>query len=202
MRERAGLFDVSHMGQIHLSGATAIASAERLLLTCPVASLRVGAVRYGMLCNTDGGVRDDVTLYRIAEDEVLLCVNAANVDSDRSWIEQHAAAAAVEDRSEQTGLLALQGPVAARLLALVGNSEAASIRRFRFVASRVAGKRALRFQHRLHGLSGLRALSGGGPDASRLLGAAGGRKRPGRAACGAGLRATRCGSKQHSPSTP
>ncbi len=142
VRERAGLFDVSHMGQIHLSGASAIASAERLL-TCPVASLRLGAVRYGMLCNDDGGVRDDVTVYRLADDEVFLCVNAANIEQDRDWIEQHATGATVEDRSEQTGLLALQGPAAGALLARVGAPEAESIRRVRFTATRVAGSEAL-----------------------------------------------------------
>ena len=60
VRERAGLFDVSHMGQIHLRGPGALASVERLV-TCPVASLRIGQVRYGLLCHETGGVVDDVT---------------------------------------------------------------------------------------------------------------------------------------------
>ena len=59
VRERAGIFDVSHMGEIHLSGAGAVAAAERLV-TCPVASLAVGAVRYGCLCNEAGGTVDDI----------------------------------------------------------------------------------------------------------------------------------------------
>ena len=65
VREHAGLFDVSHMGQIYLRGSGAIASVERLV-SCPVASLGVGRVRYGLLCNDDGGVVDDVTVYRLS----------------------------------------------------------------------------------------------------------------------------------------
>ena len=68
VRHRVGLFDVSHMGQIYLSGPGAIVTAERIL-TCPVGSLAVGRVRYGMLCNEEGGIIDDVTVYRTAEDE-------------------------------------------------------------------------------------------------------------------------------------
>ncbi|HKE12738.1 MAG TPA: glycine cleavage system aminomethyltransferase GcvT, partial [Myxococcota bacterium] len=77
VRERAGLFDVSHMGQIYFSGPNALATTERLL-TCPVASLPQGAVRYGLLCNESGGVVDDVTVYRLGEQALFLCVNAAN----------------------------------------------------------------------------------------------------------------------------
>ena len=61
VRERVGVFDVSHMGQIHFRGPDAVATVERLV-TCPVASLRPGRVRYGCLCNQEGGVVDDVTV--------------------------------------------------------------------------------------------------------------------------------------------
>jgi aminomethyltransferase len=142
VRERAGLFDVSHMGQIHLRGDGAVASAERLL-TCEVTSLPVGAVRYGLLCNEDGGVRDDVTLYRVAPTELFLCVNAANTGRDLDWILRHARGATVEDRSEQTAMLALQGPAGAKLLARVGAATAASLGRFRFAEMPVAGRPAL-----------------------------------------------------------
>jgi len=76
VRETAGLFDVSHMGQIYISGPDATRACE-LLLSCNVASLKVGCVRYGMLCNRDGGVVDDITLYRLSEDALMLCVNAS-----------------------------------------------------------------------------------------------------------------------------
>lgn len=123
VRERAGLFDVSHMGQIHLEGPEAVATAERLV-TCPIASLRPGRVRYGLLCNEDGGCVDDVTVYRTAEDALFLCVNASNIEKDRDWITGHApAAAGVVDRSDETGMLALQGPSSAPVLGAVARAE-------------------------------------------------------------------------------
>lgn len=148
VRHRAGLFDVSHMGQIHLSGPGAVAAAERLL-SCPVASLREGRVRYGLLCNEKGGVVDDVTVYRTAADAVMLCVNAANVDKDRRWIERQlaegpdAAGTRIDDRSQETGLLALQGQVAADALGRVAEAGVRRLRRFAFGVFRVADVEAL-----------------------------------------------------------
>ena len=143
VRNAAGLFDVSHMGQIHLSGAGAVASAE-WLLSCPVASLRPGRVRYGLLCNERGGVVDDVTVYRLAEDALMLCVNAANIEKDWRWIVGHAAAdAGPRDRSDETALLALQGPAAAAILETQCDAAPAALRRFSFREGRVAGARAL-----------------------------------------------------------
>ncbi len=76
VREAAGLFDVSHMGQIGFDGPTAIETADRLL-TRPVASLRAGGIRYGLLCNEQGGVVDDVTFFRLAETALFMVVNAS-----------------------------------------------------------------------------------------------------------------------------
>ena len=139
VRERAGLFDVSHMGQIHLDGPGAVATAERLL-SCPVASLGEGRVRYGLLCNDRGGVVDDVTVYRLGARSLLLCVNAANIASDYEWILGHSAPQTrVEDRSPETALLALQGPAANEILDPLCNGKLASLKRFRFRDGEVAG---------------------------------------------------------------
>jgi len=146
VREHAGLFDVSHMGQIHVSGPGAGVTLERLL-TCPVASLRPGRVRYGLLCNEAGGCVDDVTLYREGEEEFFLCVNASNIDKDREWLRQHAPTAVrIDDRSEQTGLLAVQGPASARILSELAEPESTPIEalgRFAFAGYGLAGGRAL-----------------------------------------------------------
>jgi aminomethyltransferase len=144
VRERAGLFDVSHMGQLHLRGAGAVAFAERLV-TCPVASLKPGRVRYGVLCRESGGSVDDVTVYRLAAEHLFLCVNAANIEKDRDWVASHAPAAGVElaDRSDDTGLLALQGPLSARILEGLGAEGTAALRRFTFLETKVAGRPAL-----------------------------------------------------------
>lgn len=138
VREAAGLFDVSHMGQIWLRGPEAVAAAERLL-TCPVADLGPGRVRYGLLCNESGGTVDDVTVYRVDEQTLFLCVNAANIEKDYRWIVRHAGAAEVRDESDATGLLALQGPRAAALLAGLCEPDPARLGRFRFVEAKLAG---------------------------------------------------------------
>ena len=143
VRERVGLFDVSHMGQIHLRGPAALATVERLV-TCPVSSLGVGRVRYGCLCNDSGGVVDDVTVYRLGDDALFLCVNASNIAKDREWILAHAPPSArVEDRSDATGLLALQGPRAAELVARLSDAAVSGLPRFAFLETKLAGRAAL-----------------------------------------------------------
>jgi len=143
VRERAGLFDVSHMGQIHLRGPGAAASVAKLL-TRDVSDLRAGQVRYGLLCRETGGVVDDVTAYRTGDDAFFLCVNAANVEKDYRWVVRHAEPGAeVRDRSDETGLLALQGPASADVLAPLAAPDPRALRRFRFAEGRVAGCAAL-----------------------------------------------------------
>jgi aminomethyltransferase len=143
VRSHAGLFDVSHMGQIHFAGSDALATVERLV-SCPVASLRPGRVRYGLLCNESGGVVDDVTVYRQGPDSLFLCVNAANIEKDFEWIRGNSpASAGADNRSAQTGLLALQGPNSASLLESLCSEPASALGRFRFAEMEVAGAQAL-----------------------------------------------------------
>jgi aminomethyltransferase len=143
VREAAGLFDVSHMGQLWLEGPAAVATAERLL-SRPVASLRPGRVRYALLCNDAGGVVDDVTVYRVDESSLFLCVNAANVEKDHRWIARHAPPeAGLRDASAGTALLALQGPASARILSQLADPRVAELRRFAFERLEVADRPAL-----------------------------------------------------------
>ncbi len=139
VRETAGLFDVSHMGQIHFAGPRAVATLERLL-SCPVATLAPGRVRYGLLCNEAGGVVDDVTVYRVEEERWFLCVNAANIEKDWRWCARHSEAGVeLLDRSAQTALLALQGPGAEAALAKHLEAELDDLQRFRFISTRFKG---------------------------------------------------------------
>ena len=143
VRERAGLFDVSHMGQLHLSGPGAGAALE-WLVSCPVASLRNGRVRYGCLCNEAGGVVDDVTLYRLDDEHWFLCVNAANVEKDYRWIVRHTPAGVeVRDRSAETALLALQGPASAAVLAACSDVDLGALPRFAFTRAKLGSAQAL-----------------------------------------------------------
>ena len=143
VREAAGIFDVSHMGQIGLEGPAAVAAAEHLL-SRPVADLAPGRVRYALLCNEAGGVVDDVTVYRLDDDALFLCVNAANVEKDLRWIQARAPQGCnVQDRSLETALIALQGPASADVLRAVAPPAALELRRFRFDRHPVAGVDAL-----------------------------------------------------------
>lgn len=131
VRERAGLFDVSHMGQIHLSGPRANEALERLL-TCDVESLGIDRARYGLMLNEAGGCVDDVMLTRLDEDALFVCVNASNLKKARTWVESHVGPeVVVEDRSLDTALLALQGPAAARILSQLGPELSELPKRFR-----------------------------------------------------------------------
>ncbi len=137
VRESAGLFDVSHMGQLWFRGGDAVSAVERLV-SCPVASLGEGRIRYGVLCNEEGGVVDDVTVYRVGPEEIFLCVNASNIDKDRTWCEKQISGdVELTDRSNDTGLLALQGPRSAAVLARITEFDLGQLKRFRFAPGRV-----------------------------------------------------------------
>ena len=143
VRERAGLFDVSHMGQLHLAGPGATAAVE-WLVSCPIATLRPGRVRYGCLCNEAGGVVDDVTVYRLGDEQWFLCVNASNIEKDYRWIVRHTPAGVeVRDRSDETALLALQGPASAAVLAACSDVDVGGLPRFGFTHAKLGASAAL-----------------------------------------------------------
>lgn len=142
VRTSAGLFDVSHMGEVRLRGPDASALAERLF-TNRVASQPPGTVRYGLLCLETGGVVDDVTLYVYSPQNLLFCVNASNIAADLEWMRQvHPRGGedcSIEDESERTGLLAVQGPQALALVGRLTPDDFSPPRRWHFVETRVAG---------------------------------------------------------------
>lgn len=110
VRERAGLFDVSHMGELLISGEDALKSINHLF-TNDFTNMQDGRVRYSPMCNEDGGVVDDLIVYRMGADRYLVVVNAANRDKDVTWIKEHLEGNVVmEDISDQYAQLALQGP--------------------------------------------------------------------------------------------
>ena len=131
VRTRAGLFDVSHMGEIRVEGPGALAVVQRLI-TNDAGRLPVGGGLYTPMCLPSGGIVDDVTVFRVAEDAYLFVVNAARREHDAAWITEHAAGAAavVRDVSDATALLAVQGPRAATILARLAGDEVAALPRF------------------------------------------------------------------------
>jgi aminomethyltransferase len=143
VRGGVGLFDVSHMGELWVTGPEALNLIQHVF-TNDASGLEVGQAQYTVLCREDGGVLDDCLLYRLA-DAWLIVVNASNLDKDRAWIRGHAGAfeVAIEDRSATTALLALQGPRAAEILAPLASLELEGIGYYRFAEGEVAGRPAL-----------------------------------------------------------
>ncbi len=88
VRNNVGLFDVSHMGEIEVSGSGALKAVE-YVTSNSASKLTNGKVQYTLLCNDYGGIVDDTTLYKLADDKYLFCVNAGNTEKDYRWIEKH-----------------------------------------------------------------------------------------------------------------
>jgi aminomethyltransferase len=126
VRERAGIFDVSHMGEVETRGPGALDFLQRVLSN-DVSKIAVGGAQYSVLCRPDGGVLDDLFTYRLAEDRFLTVTNAANHAKDLAWLREHAGGFDVElhDAIDDYAMLAVQGPQARALVAalLAGGEE-------------------------------------------------------------------------------
>jgi aminomethyltransferase len=138
VRTAAGLFDVSHMGEIELSGPRAL-DASQWLLTNDVGKAREGQAVYAGLLNERGGFVDDVVAYRFASDRILLCVNASNREKDFAWIHERSRGATAIDRGDEYAQLAIQGPKSAAILQKLTLLPLAPIGTYRFVEGEVAG---------------------------------------------------------------
>jgi aminomethyltransferase len=141
VRSAVGLFDLSHMGEVHVGGPEALAFVRYAVVSDPGA-LEPGQAQYSMLCTDEGGIIDDLILYR-AEDGYLIVCNASN----REAVVAHLAAlqargdfdATIDDRSDRTALLAPQGPRAAQLLAGLTDLDLAGLGNYRSTRGEVAG---------------------------------------------------------------
>lgn len=133
VRQAAGIFDVSHMGEIFVQGPEAENAVN--YLTCnDVATLSDGKAQYSAILNEKGGVIDDVIVYRFSREKYLLCVNASNTAVDFTWVSQrNKFKAQLTDNSSEYGQLALQGPRAEEIIAkLSGGDRLRSISYFAF----------------------------------------------------------------------
>lgn len=143
VRTRVGLFDVSHMGEFEVRGRQAFEFLQYATIN-DLAGLVDGQVQYSALCYDHGGVVDDLTLYRFAADHYLLCVNAANIEKDFSWLQELAGRAdyrhlELTNRSADFGLLALQGPLAQQVLGGLTAADLSALAYYHFVSAPVAG---------------------------------------------------------------
>ncbi|MEX2472781.1 MAG: glycine cleavage system aminomethyltransferase GcvT [Gemmatimonadota bacterium] len=143
VRERAGLFDVSHMGEFMVTGPDALALIQKVSVN-DAGKIEVGQAQYSAMCFESGCVVDDLIVYRF-EDRYMLVVNAANLDKDLAWIREHAEGldVDVQDASDETALLALQGPGAREVLRPLVDLDLDDIRYYRFGEGTVAGASAV-----------------------------------------------------------
>jgi aminomethyltransferase len=123
VRATAGIFDVSHMGQIETEGADALALLQRVC-SSDVAAIAIGGAQYGLLLREDGGVLDDVFNYRLEANRYLTVTNAANHERDLDWFREHSDGldAVVSDRAQEYAMIAVQGPLAREMVQAIASA--------------------------------------------------------------------------------
>lgn len=140
VREVAGVFDVSHMGEIIIEGPDAVKYAD-FLVTNDVTHLKPGQACYTPMCNENGGILDDLIVYKITTEKIMMVVNAANTDKDYKWITSHASDFDVEirDVSNDYALIAFQGPKSEELLQALSSVRLSTIPYYSFTYGRISG---------------------------------------------------------------
>jgi len=140
VRERAGLFDCSHMGEIEISGGEA-ESYLNGLLTNDVSVMTIGQAQYNIMCYPDGGAVDDIILFKMDKESYLLVCNASNTDKVYAWMQENNGSKAIlKNISDSIGLLALQGPAAIKILKEMSDADLDAIGNYHFIEDQeVAG---------------------------------------------------------------
>jgi len=139
VRTAVGVFDVSHMGELELLGPKALAVVQRIV-TNDVGSVRPGKAVYTPACLESGGIVDDMIVYKVSDEDIFICVNAANKDKDYKWFVQQAhGECEVRDRSDEFSQVAVQGPKAPELLGRLFGSDVPGMKPFTFVRKTYKG---------------------------------------------------------------
>lgn len=145
VRNRAGLFDVSHMGEILVTGPDALDFLQNLLSN-DISKIAVGQAQYNAMCYEDGGVVDDLLTYKLADNHYLLCVNASNIEKDYDWMmeNQNQFDVIIDNQSDAFAQIAIQGPLAEEVLQSLTPTDLSKIKYFRFQEDvEIAGQKAL-----------------------------------------------------------
>jgi aminomethyltransferase len=191
VREQAGLFDLSHMGELFVEGPSAGEALAGAIVTDP-RTLAVGRAQYSMLCAEDGGIIDDLIVYRLADERFLVVANASNaaIVSDELAARLDGSGAVLDDRSLATSLVAIQGPAAAGILAPLTDVDLGALRYYAIAEGIVAGIPALVARTGYTGEDGFEVFVdwARAPEAWEALSAAG--RGDGLRPCGLGARDT------------
>lgn len=144
VREAAGLFDLSHMGEIEVTGRQAAAALDYALVG-NLSAVKVGRARYTMMCDPEGGVLDDLVVYRLGEERFLVVANAANTNVVTGELVRRAGSfdAGVIDRSADTALIAVQGPRAGDIVGAVTDAEVSGLTYYASTPARAGGQEIL-----------------------------------------------------------
>lgn len=139
VRNGVGVFDVSHMGEFFITGPNALALIQKVT-TNDASTLTVGRAQYSCLPNEDGGIVDDLIVYKMGEEKYLLVVNASNIEKDWNWISgKNDVGATMENASEDYSLLAIQGPKAAEAMQSLTSVNLTEIKYYHFEVADFAG---------------------------------------------------------------
>ncbi|HHZ92992.1 TPA: glycine cleavage system aminomethyltransferase GcvT [Candidatus Poribacteria bacterium] len=140
VRSKVGIFDLSHMGEIEIFGQGALKLVQKLITNDAAGKLVDGRVLYSPMCNPAGGIIDDLLVYRLAEDRYMLVVNASNIEQDFEWICLHNSEKTnVENHSDQTVLIALQGQNSPQILQTLSDIDVTAIQYYWFKEENIAG---------------------------------------------------------------
>lgn len=140
VREQAGLFDVSHMGEFFVNGPHALELIQKITIN-DASKLVPGKAQYTAMCYDDGGIVDDLLVYMLDEEDYMLVVNASNIDKDFEWIKSHnSMGASLENQSGGYALLALQGPESVEILQKLTDVNVFDISSYSFAKGSVAGE--------------------------------------------------------------
>ncbi len=135
VRNRAGLFDVSHMGEIFVKGKDVLGYLQKLLSN-DISKIPVGGAQYNVMCYENGGVVDDLIVYNLGDDQYLLVVNAANIEKDFEWMKKHAEGdVTIINQSDEYALIALQGPLSEKILQTLTDVNLSELKPFQFKVS-------------------------------------------------------------------
>ena len=138
VRNAVGVFDVSHMGEFFAKGANALSFLQKITVN-DVSKLTPGKAQYSAMCYDDGGIVDDLLVYMLAEQSYMIVVNAANIDKDWEWMKKHCPSEVqFENKSDETALLAIQGPKSLETLKKITSVDLAAIPYYNFVQGKLA----------------------------------------------------------------
>lgn len=140
VREKAGLFDVSHMGEFFVSGPESLKLIQKITIN-DASQLSPGKAQYTAMCYEDGGIVDDLLVYMLDDEHYMLVVNASNIEKDWNWINKNnSTEALLENRSDEIALLALQGPESIKILEKLVSFDPSSIGFYSFTTGSVAAQ--------------------------------------------------------------